>query len=146
MKALRTVAGVFLGLMLALILLSAVELFGSVFHPVPENFGGTMEEMCRHVEKYPQWILAVVVPMWGITALASTWTAQRIGGLNSTIIVGLLLLAGLLYNVSKLPYPIWFKVANVFVIPAAIYAGYRLAIPRKAASASTGEDGQPAAS
>jgi hypothetical protein len=85
-----------------------------------------MEEMCRHVEKFPPWVLAVVVPAWAVTALVSTWTAQRVGNLYSAAIVGLLLLAAVVFNVSKLPYPIWFKIGNLILIPIAIVAGSRL--------------------
>ena len=54
-------------------------------HPFPENFGGTTEEMCLHVKRYPDWVLAVVVVAWGTTALVSTWIAQRIGNLGSSV-------------------------------------------------------------
>ena len=92
-----------------------------------------MEEMCRHVERYPPWVLAVVVPMWAVAALAGTWIAQRIGNLYSSGIVGLLLLSALALNISPLPYPIWFKVVNLLVVPAAIVAGSRFSGRRKAA-------------
>jgi hypothetical protein len=129
--ALRTLAGVFIGLFVAFVLIVAVELFSSVVHPLPEGFGGSMEEMCRHVERYPQWVLAVVVPMWAVAALVSTWIAQRIGNLYSAGVVGLLLLSALVFNLSMLPYPIWFKIGNLLMIPAAIVAGIRLSRHRR---------------
>ena len=122
---LRTLAATFLGLLVALVLIVAVEAFSSMVHPPPADFGGTMEEMCRHVERYPQWVLAVVVPMWAAAALVSTWIAQRVGNVYAFGIVGLLLLSALVFNIAKLPYPIWFKVATLLVIPAAIVAGRR---------------------
>jgi hypothetical protein len=90
-----------------------------------------MEEMCRHVERFPPWVLAVVVPMWAVAALVGTWIARRIGNLWSSGIVGLLLVASVAFNVSKLPYPIWFKAATLLVVPAAAIAGSRLAGRRK---------------
>ncbi|HEX2518177.1 MAG TPA: hypothetical protein VHK04_01370, partial [Castellaniella sp.] len=60
-----------------------VELFSAVVHPLPEDFGGTTEELCRHVERYPPWVLALVVPAWAVTALVGTWTAKRMGNLCS---------------------------------------------------------------
>jgi hypothetical protein len=128
MKAVaRFLAGLFLGLLVALILMIAVEGFGAVVHPFPKDFRGTMEETCRHVEKYPQWVLAVVVTMWAALALVSTWIAQKLGNVYAAGVVGMLLLSGLVFNIAKLPYPIWFKVVNLLVIPAAIVAGTRLA-------------------
>jgi hypothetical protein len=131
--ALRTVAAAVVGLIVAFALIVAVELFSAVVHPVPEDFGGTDEEMCRHVERYPPWVLAVAVPMWGVTALASTWTAQKIGNLYAAVIVGLILLAALVFNISMLPYPIWFKIVDLLVIPAASIAGSRLSRRHKTA-------------
>jgi hypothetical protein len=129
----RTIVATFIGLIVAFALIVAVEAFGSVVHPLPQDFGGTMEEMCRHVERFPQWVLAAVVPMWAVAALVSTWIAQRIGNVYSLAIVGLLLLSALVLNLSMLPYPIWFKVANLLVIPAAIVAGSQLSGRRKTA-------------
>ncbi|MGE0608906.1 MAG: hypothetical protein AB7O62_17555 [Pirellulales bacterium] len=119
--------GVTAGMCLALVLVIAVELFSSVVHPVPEDFGNTPEEMCRHVERYPAWVLAVVVPLWGLSALASTWTARKIGRISAALIVGTLLVAAAAFNLWMLPYPIWFKVAIAISIPIASVAGSRLA-------------------
>ena len=71
-SALRNLAAVCLGMILAFLLLVGVELFSAVVHPLPADFGGTQEEMCRHVARYPQWVLAVVVPLWAVTAFAGT--------------------------------------------------------------------------
>ena len=131
---LRTLAATFVGLLSAFVLIVGVEGFSAIVHPLPKDYGGTMEEMCRHVERYPQWVLGVVVPMWAVAALVSTWVARRVGNLYSFVVVGLLLLSGLVLNISMLPYPIWFKVANLIAIPAAIVAGSRLSGRRKAAA------------
>jgi hypothetical protein len=132
MKAvLRTLAAVLAGLLVLFILVILVELFSAEVHPLPEDFGGTTEEMCQHVARYPHWVLGVVVPAWAVAALASTWTAGRIGNLYSAAIVGLLLLAALVLNISMLPYPTWFKIANLLVIPTAMVVGSRLATRSK---------------
>jgi hypothetical protein len=121
----RTLAAALIGLFVAFVLIVGVEGFSAVVHPFPEDFGGTEEEVCRHVERYPPWVLALAVPMWAVATLVSTWIAQRIGNVYSLAIVGLLLLSALILNLSMLPYPIWFKVANLLVIPAAIVAACR---------------------
>ncbi|MGP0068595.1 MAG: hypothetical protein ACLQGP_33970 [Isosphaeraceae bacterium] len=127
----RALAATSIGLFLAFVLIVGVEGFSAVVHPLPEDFGGTMEEMCRHVEKYPQWVLAVVVPMWAVAALVGTWMARRIGNRYSSGIVGLLLLSALVFNLSMLPYPIWFKVVSLLVVTAATVAGSRSSERRK---------------
>jgi hypothetical protein len=139
MKAvLRNLAAVLAGLLVLFILVVAVELFSAVVHPLPEDFGGTTEEMCQHVERYPQWVLAVVVPAWAVAAFASTWTARRIGNLFSSAIIGLLLLAALGYHISMQPYPTWFKIANLLVIPTVIFAGSRLSMRHKTTGTGDG--------
>ncbi len=130
-------------MVVAFILVVGVEGFSAVVHPFPKDFGGTMEEMCRHVERYPQWVLAAVVPMWAVAALVSTWMAQRIGNVYAAGIVGLLLLAALVLNISMLPYPIWFKVVNLLVIPAAIIAGSRVGGRRTTAGQSEVKSAPP---
>src|SRR5262245_35796775 len=130
---LRTLAAILVGVFVAFVLVVAVELFGAVVHPLPEDFGGTTEEMCRHVERYPPWVLALVVAAWAVTAFAGAWTAKRLGNLCSFAIVGLFLLAALVFNIFKLPYPMWFKIVNLLVIPAAIFAGGRLSTRNKTA-------------
>lgn len=127
----RTLVAILGGIVVAFVLIVFVELFGAVVHPVPPDFGETTEEMCEHVARYPNWVLVVVVPAWGVTAFVGTWTAYKIGNRGSAIVVGLLLLAALVFNIAQLPYPIWFKIVNLLVIPIAIVLGGRLSIRRK---------------
>jgi hypothetical protein len=126
-KAVRVIAGGLAGMATAFLLLIAVELFSAIVHPFPTDFGGTQEEVCQHVARYPEWVLATVVGAWGLTALASTWIAARIGGRGAAIFIGLLLLAGLLCNVSMLPYPMWFKVLSVMVSATTVVTAVRSA-------------------
>jgi hypothetical protein len=56
------------------------------------------------------------------------------------VIVGLALQSALVFNISKLPYSTWFKIASLLSIPTAIVAGHRLAIrPNTAGRAGTSE-------
>lgn len=135
--ALRTVAGLLAGLALAFLLVVAVEMFSAVVHPVPEDFGGTTGEMCQHVERYTQWVLAIVVPMWAFTAFAGVWIAQKVGNVYSAAIVGLLIPASLVLNLSMLPYPIWFKIAILLAVAAAMLIAIRSSRPKTGASQVT---------
>ena len=119
------VVGVFVGMIVAIALMIGVELFSSVVHPVPTDFGGTMAAMCEHVAQYPQWVLAVVTSVWPMAAFASTWTANRIGGRAAGLSIGLMLTVGLLFNITKLPYVVWFKIAIVTSVVAAISLALR---------------------
>ena len=135
----RAASAIVAGMLLAFILVVAVEVFSAVVHPVSPDFGGTMDEMCKHVERYPHWVLAVVVPAWAGTAFASTWIAGRLGNRGCALVVGLLLLTALIFNISQLPYPSWFKVASLIVIPCAIVSGLYLSSRRNAAALNSTE-------
>jgi hypothetical protein len=135
--ALRTFAAILVGMFVALIMVIAVEVLSAVVHPLPEDFGGTTEELCQHVERYPHWVLALAVPAWAASAFVGTWTAKRIGNLWSFAIVGLLLLTALVFNISQLPYPAWFKIVILLVVPAAIVAAGRM--PKRNRTAAISE-------
>ncbi|MEX2112039.1 MAG: hypothetical protein WD845_02580 [Pirellulales bacterium] len=135
----RAVGAIVAGMLVAFILVVAVELFSAVVHPLPPDFAGTTEEMCQHVERYPHWVLAVVVPAWAGTAFAGTWIAGRLGNRGSALFVGLLLLAALIFNIAMLPYPIWFKIASLMVIACAIVTGFCLSSRRGVAALNTPE-------
>jgi hypothetical protein len=135
-SVLRLVGAIVAGLGLALALVVGVELFGAVVHPLPADFDNSMEQMCAHVERYPAWVLAVVVPLWAVTGGAGTWLAGRLGNRGCAITVGLLLVTAVVFNVSMLPYPLWFKLAAVIAVLAAAIAGIYLFRPRNTAKLS----------
>lgn len=119
---LSTVVGLVAGIVVALALLVAVEWFSSLVHPFPAGFDGNIP---AHVRRYPQWILAVVVLMWGATATAATWVATRLGNRVAGGMVALLLASALVFNLAMLPYVMWFKVVMLAVFPFACLAGIR---------------------
>ncbi len=121
----RAVLGIVAGITLSLVLLVGVELFSAVVHPFPEGFEGTHEEICDHVADYPDWILAVVVPMWGAIALLGTWVAGRLGNGFAALVLAVLLLAAVIFNIAMLPYPKWFTILQPLVILVAVHSGYR---------------------
>ena len=128
--ALRTLSAFALGTLASFGLIFGFEILSNVVHPFPSDFKGTSEEICMHVANYPNWILAGVVVAWGLTAAVGTWIAQRIGNVYSAAALGILLVAGVTLNISMLPYPIWFKVVCMIVVPVATLFGAQLALKR----------------
>jgi hypothetical protein len=124
--ALRTLLAVVAGLALAFVLVIAVEAFSAVVHPVPPDFKGDMEEMCAHVARYPHWVLGVAVLAWSATTFASTWVATRIGNRFAGIAVALVLTLAIVFNVTKLPYALWFKIVMLTCFPVACLLGVLL--------------------
>ena len=121
--ALRTLLAVVAGMVLAFVLVIAVELFSAVVHPVPPGFTGTMDEMCQHVARYPHWVLGVAVLAWSATAFVSTWVTTRIGNRGAGIAVTFILALAIVSNVAMLPYTMWFKVVMLSCFPVACYLG-----------------------
>lgn len=125
-QAFITLAAVVAGLVVAFLLVIGVEMFSAVVHPFPADFDGSTEQMCAHVARYPAWVLAVVIPAWGATAFLGTWVAGKLGNVIAATIIALLLFAAVAFNVAMLPYPLWFKVGCLLVIPAAASSAIRL--------------------
>jgi hypothetical protein len=121
-SAVRMLLAVVAGMAVALVLVVAVEWFSSVVHPFPADFNGNIDE---HVRRYPHWILGVVVLAWGATAAAATWVASRIGGRLAGIVVAVLLALALMFNLTMLPYTVWFKVAMPITFSIACALGIR---------------------
>jgi hypothetical protein len=135
--ALCTLIAVVAGMALAFVLVIAVELFSAVVHPVPPEFTGTMDEMCQHVARYPHWILGVVVLAWSATAFVSTWVATRIGNRWAGMAVILILTSAIVFNVTKLPYAIWFKVVMLSCFPVACYLGVTRGVRKSSPAADS---------
>ena len=137
---LRTILAIISGMALAFALVVAVEGFSSIVHPVPPEFTGTMDEMCQHVARYPDWVLGVAVIAWSATTFISTWIATKIGRPVAGVVVSLLLLLAIAFNISTLPYATWFKVVMPSCFLVACYLGVRLGSRVRAkTSAATAE-------
>ena len=119
-SALTTLLAVVSGLALALALVVGVELFSALVHPMPADLE---ENIPEHVRRYPHWVLGVVVLAWGATSTAATWVASRLGGRLAGTVVALLLAWALIFNVSQLPYTMWFKIVMIGVFPIACLVG-----------------------
>lgn len=127
-SVLRAGLGVLLGMGLSFVLVIAVEAFSSVVHPIPADFQGTMDEMCQHVARYPHWVLGVVVVLWSAIAFGGVWTASRVGNLMAGLTVTLLLGVAIVFNVTQLPYPLWFKIVMLSCFPLGCFVGIWTAI------------------
>ncbi|HRP62492.1 MAG TPA: hypothetical protein PK400_04295 [Phycisphaerales bacterium] len=120
---LRSAGAIVVGLVVASILVVAIEFLSLTVHPLPEDFNKeSLEDLREYVENCPSWVFAAAIPMWGLTAFISTWITGRLGNRASAAILGLFLLSMVLLNISMVPYPIWFKIAAPIAI--ALAAGY----------------------
>ena len=129
---LRTAGAIVAGIVVVGVLVVAVEVFSGIVHPFPDDFDGSIAQLRAHVARYPDWVLAVAAVGWGFAALAGTWTAGRLGNRASAAILGLLLVAAVILNIAQLPYPLWFRIVILIVVPAAGASGYRYSSRRAA--------------
>ena len=127
---LRSVGAVIVALMVAMALIMGVEVLSAIVHPFPPGVDPSDLEVCKaHVARYPAWVLVAAMFAWGCTAFVSSWVATRLGAGRHWahgIVVGLMLLAAVILNMSMLPYPSWFW-TNVIVFPVCFIAGSKLA-------------------
>jgi hypothetical protein len=134
LSVLRSVGSVLAGLVVAFVLVVAAEVFGSIFHPFPPGIDPTDLEACKaHVARFPTWVLAVGAGFWAAAALSGAWLAAFLGpGRHSAhgFVVGAILLALAVFNMSMLAYPIWFPIVNLLTFPLVTILGVRLAKPR----------------
>ena len=140
---LRPMAAVGAGLLAALIFAIGVEGMSSVLHPFPPGVDPSDLEACRaHVASYPAGVLLLASLGWGIGTFVSSWLATRIGYRRHPwqgFVVGTILLALALVNMSMLPYPWWFWILNLVVFPAGCYAGTMLGRGLRPAARGAGE-------
>lgn len=130
----RSVGAVLIGLVAAMFFIVGVEVFSSIVHPFPPGVDPTDYEVCKaHVARYPQWALLLGGLGWGLTTFLSSWLATRLGPgrhLAHGIVVGSILLALAVMNMSMLPYPTWFWALNLIIFPLAYYWGAKLGGPK----------------
>jgi hypothetical protein len=105
---------------LAIVLVIAVEIFSEAVYPLPAEL---KENIPEHVRRYPHWILGVAALLWAATIAAATWVATRVGNRIAGGIVALLLAWALTFNLTKLPYTMWFKVVMFSAFPIACLLG-----------------------
>jgi len=131
----QSIGAILLSLVVAFLLVAGLEGLSAILHPWPEDFAGTSEEITMQVETTPDWVLALLGGVgWGGTMFVSAWLATRLGSNRKPIhgyLVGLILISAVIFNISMLPYPTWFSLLNLVVLPTALYFGVRLGQTRQ---------------
>jgi hypothetical protein len=142
------VGAVLVGLVAATFLIVGIEVVSSIVHPFPPEVDPTDFEACKaHIARYPAWVLLMAVVGWGLTTFLSAWLATRLGSGRHRahgIVVGSILLALAVMNMSMLPYPVWFWAFNLLILPLGFYWGAKLGGPRLSTGRQKGS-GLPAA-
>ena len=126
----RSTFAVIVRVVIAFILVVAVEAVSSVLHPWPDDFSGSLEEILNQVESYPSWVLALLGGVgYGTTMFVCTFVATRLGSKKNVwhgYGIGLFLFSMVVCNMIQLPYPIWFWGMMFTILPVAAYFGTML--------------------
>jgi hypothetical protein len=132
---LQSTGAILLSLVAALFSVAGLEGLSTILHPWPTDFAGTSEEIAMQVETYPTWAVAGLGGVgWGGPRVVSAWLATRLGSNRKPIhgyFIGVILISAVIFNVSMLPYPTWFSLMNMVVLPTALYFGVRLGQARR---------------
>lgn len=121
---LRTILAVFAGLIVAVVTMLALEYVGmSLFPPPPGTRLDNEADLAALMASAPTGKLAWVLMGWTLAAFVGGWIAARLSKQHrpaAAITVGVLIVAGVILNVSMLPHPLWMTIAGVLLpIPAA---------------------------
>lgn len=137
----RSLFSVILGLVVAFAIFMVIELIGSIVYPFPEDFSGTPEEIMAQVENYPTLILVLLGGVgWALSMLLSVYAATRLGTNRHPghgAAVGAFWFGMLVFNMYMLPYPTWYWVLNLVLLPVMAFVGIRLGMNQIANNEAT---------
>lgn len=139
----RSLYAVILGIVVAFVMFMLIEGISAVLHPFPENFSGTQEEIMAQVENYPTWVLALLGGGgWSASMFLCVFAATRTGANRHPwhgIAVGVFWFGMLAFNMYILPYPTWYLVLNLIMLPVMAFAGIRVGMKSQSSSEGLAE-------
>ena len=126
----RKIVAVVLGVVVAVVLIIAIEALGHAVYPVPQGLDiSNTEAMQAYVTGLPIGALLFVMGAWLVATLGGGLLAcfiARETPLVYAAIVGGLVLLGTIINLMSIPHPPWFSITSVLAIIAMIFVTGRL--------------------
>jgi len=126
----RKISAVVLGVVVAVVLIIAIEALGHSAYPVPQGLDiSNSEAIQAYVMGLPIGALLFVMGAWLVATLAGGLLAcfiARETPLVYAAIVGGLVLLGTVINLMSVPHPPWFSITSVLAIIAMIFLTGRL--------------------
>jgi hypothetical protein len=128
----RTIAGILLGIVIAVATVFAIEQIVHLFAPAPPGFDMRDPEQVRaRVSSLPVTAFLLVLLGWVLGTALGSWAAVRISRTGMRwpgLAVGAAIVAATLYNVVTIPHPIWFAASALIAIPIASWVGARAGV------------------
>lgn len=126
----RKIFAVVLGVIVAVVLIIAVEALSHIVYPLPDSVDANdMEALRAYVMGAPIGALLFVMAAWIAATLIGGLLACRIARETPLVyaaIIGGLVLLGTVINLLSLPHPLWFSITSVLAIIATIFLTGRL--------------------
>ena len=123
----RTIAGILVGIVIAVALVFAIEAIVGLIVPAPPDFNMRDPEAMRvRVASLPAWVILLVGIGWIVGTGVGSWAAVRISRMRVRwpgLVVTAVIFLGTLYNVVTIPHPIWFVAISLIAIPLAGWLG-----------------------
>ena len=124
----KTILSIAAGIILGVIIISAVESLGHFIYPPPANLDLKNPEVIKLLMKNaPLGVLLFVILAWASGSLAGGLVSASIAikskSRNALIVGGVLTMFGLL-NLLMIPHPVWFWVLGLSVFLPCAYLGY----------------------
>ena len=127
----RAIAGILVGIVIAVASVFAIEQIVHLFAPAPPDFDMRNPEHVRaRVASLPATAFLLVLVGWVVGTALGSWASMRISRVPALwpgLAVGGAIIAATLYNVMTIPHPIWFAATALIAIPIASWLGARAA-------------------
>ena len=116
----RNVLAVVLGVVLAFVLIMALERLGhAIYPPPPEVDFANLEAVSAYVQTVPAGALLLVLAAWLIGTLGGGLLACFIAKNRAMVyasVVGGLVILGTVFNLYLIPHPIWFAILSLLAL------------------------------
>ena len=117
---LRSILAVVVGVILAGVVVLAVESIGHIVYPPPADLDASNPEALKaYVAHAPIGVLLFVLLAWAAGSFVGGWSAARIArrapSFHAMIVGSLVLLSGIA-TMLMIPHPLWFWIAGILAI------------------------------
>jgi hypothetical protein len=127
----RSILAVLAGCIVAFVLIAGIQFLNTSFYPFPAGLDpSNREAMSSFMATLPLGAFLMVLLSYAVGALAGGFVAARLAPRapkGHALAVAALLVGASIMNLTALPHPTWFMVANLIVVVAMPLAGARLA-------------------
>jgi hypothetical protein len=131
---LRFVLALFAGCVVSMVLITSLELMGTVAFPLPADvdpFDEAQIRLALEQNQIPPGALLCVMSAWVVGAISGSWVAARLALMGKTLAgwcMGTFIFFNSLMMLFQIPHPTLFAIGAIFLVPVASWLGTSLAL------------------